>query len=227
MAPFKRVQRSPQKTRTSRPAQDVKQKIESPHAGKAPRKVGDAQTASEADDLRGIPGKGKVKQVGGPSAIRPSGAVGAPGSVKIVGGGNYADEVARNDPKVMAPGVRQPGAVKAVGPSDIGYTRLTEHPMSSEVETQLHRFRPKAGQRLDKGVPLLIGGVGRARAWARYAGSPGTLPLGGANGNKAFASNSLLINGRARAFEPEPWPARRDLSKPKSVVTPGGTRRFA
>lgn len=222
----KRVQRTPQKTTTSRPAQDVTSRIEGPHGGKgAVKKVGNAQTQVEADALRGIPTSGKAPIQIGPGEIRKAGAVGGD-STKIVGGGDYEDHIARNDPQFMAPGVRQSGAVKAVGPSDVGYTRLTERPMSGEVETQLHRFRPKAGQRIDKGVPLLVGGVGRARAWALYAGSPGTQPLGGSNGNRAFASESLLITGRPRAFEPEPWPKRRDLGQPQSVVIPGGTRIY-
>lgn len=213
------------KSRTSPPAKDVTSVIEGPHSGKSPRKVGNAQTQSEADALRGIPGVGRVKQVG-PTEIREAGAVGSPGSVRVVGGGDYEDAIARNDPKYRIPGTRQPGSVKSIGPSDIGYIRDTERPMVSSVETQLHRFRPKAGQTLDKGVPLLVGGVGRARAWGRYAGSPGTMLLGGSNGNRAFASNSLLINGRPRAFEPEPWPKRRDLGTPQSVVIPGGGTRI-
>lgn len=212
-------------TRTQRVSQDVTSKIEGPHGGKSPKSVG-PQTQAEKDALRGIPGEGKVKQVG-PTSLRPAGAVGAPGSVKVVGGGTIEDSLDRNGGHLASPQTRQEGAVKQVGPASREYSKLIEHPMPP-TQTQQARFAPKRGQRIDKGVPLLVGGVGRAHAWSKYAGTPGSQPLRGGNGRRAFTSNSLMINGRPRTFTPEPFNPRRDLVVPKSVIIPGGgTGRYS
>lgn len=208
--------------RTQRPSQDVTSRIEGPHSGQGSvKKVGDAQTDIEAKGLRGIPGRGKAKQVG-PSELRESGAVGSPGSVRVVGGGDFEDKLAAQGGELRNPATRQEGSVRQVGPASREFTKLIER-RGPTLQTQQARFAPKRGQRLDKGVPLLIGGVGRAHAWSRYAASPGTQPLGGSNGRRAFASNSLLINGRSRTFKPEPFDPRRDLVEPDKTraIVPG------
>lgn len=208
--------------RTQRVSQDVTSRIEGPHSGQGSvKKVGDAQTDIEAKGLRGIPGKGKVKSIG-PDERVASGAVGSSGSVKVVGSGTFEDKLAAQGGELRNPATRQERSVKQVGPASREFAKLVER-RGPTLETQQARFAPKRGQRLDKGVPLLIGGVGRAHAWSRYAGSPGTQPLGGANGRRAFATNSLLINGRARTFKPDPFDPRRDLRTPNKTraIVPG------
>ncbi len=208
--------------RTQRVAQDVTSRIEKPHDGKTPKKVG-PRTSREELDLRGIPGEGKVKQVG-PTEMRDSGAVGSEGSVRVVGGGNFEDDLARQGGQLMNPATRQEGAVRNVGPVSREYAKLIERAMP-RTQTQQARFAPKRGRRLDKGVRLLKGGVGRgALPWAKYAGKPGSQGMG--NTRRAFTSDSLLINGRRRVFGSIPFDPRRDLKEPVSVVLPGGTRIY-
>lgn len=209
-------------SRTQRPAQDVNARIEGPHSGGNAKRVG-PQTAAESKALRGIPGEGKVKNVGPETELRSSGSVGSSGSVKSVGKENFEDRLAAQGGDLRTPQTRQSGAVKQVGPLDRGYEKLTENAMPA-TQTQQARFSPKRGSRIDKGIPLLKSGVGRAHAWSVYSGQPGTQGLGGAR--RAFTSDSLLINGRRRVFGPEPFPARRDLVKPAAVVLPGGTRIY-
>lgn len=205
------------KVRTQRAAQDVTSRIEGPHRGKSPKSVG-PQTQTEKDALRGIPGKGKVKSVG-PDERVESGAVGAPGSVKVVGGGNFEDRLAAQGGELRNPASRQSGSVKQVGPQSRDLTKLTERAMPAP-QTQQARFAPKSGRRLDKGVRLLVGGVGRAHTWSKFAGTPGTQ---GGGLKKVFATNSLLINGRTRTFKAEPFDPRRDLVTPNKnrAIVPG------
>jgi hypothetical protein len=210
-------------TRTQRPAQDVNARIEGPHSGKAPKRVG-PETTIETKDLRGIPGEGSVKEAG-PSELRSSGSVGSSGSVKSIGKETFEDRLAAQGGELRTPQSRQSGSVKQVGPLDRGYEKLTENAMPA-TQTQQARFSPKRGSKIDKGIPLLKSGVGRAHAWSVYAGQPGTQRLGAGNGRRAYTSDSLLINGRRRQFGPEPFSGRRDLVSPDSVVLPGGTRIY-
>jgi hypothetical protein len=155
--------------------------------------------------------------------MRESGAVGSDSSVRVVGGGNFEDSLARQGGELSNPATRQEGAVRHVGPVSRDYAKLIEGPMP-RTQTQQARFAPKRGRKLDKGVKLLKSGKGRVHDWSRYAGKPGSQPLG--SGKRAFTSDSLLINGRRRVFGPEPFDPRRDLKEPKSVVIPGGTRIY-
>lgn len=222
MARVKGTTKKAGSVRTQKTAQDVHAVIEKPHGGKTPKQIGH-RTTREDQDLRGIPGEGKVRAVG-PSEIRESGEVGRDSSVRVVGGGNFEDSLARMGGELSNPATRQEGSVRSVGPVSRDYAKLLENAMP-RTQTQQARFAPKRGRKLDKGVKLLKSGVGHgSRPWSRYAGSPGSQPLG--SGKRAFTSNSLLINGRRRVFGPEAFDPRRDLKKPKSIVLPGGTRIY-
>jgi hypothetical protein len=218
MARAKGTTRKAGSVRTQRVAQDVTSRIEGPHDGKSPKRVG-AATQLESEALRGPVGPGKSPKQIGPGEIRQSGS----GSVKVVGGGNFEDQLAAQGGELRNPATRQEGSVRQVGPASREYERLLEGAMP-RTQTQQARFAPKRGSKLDKGVPLLKGGTGRAHAWSVYAGSPGSQRLG--SPSRAYTSDSLLINGRRRVFGPEPFSERRDLTIPVSVVLPGGTRIY-
>lgn len=202
-------------TRTQRTAQDVNARIERPHDGKSVKQIGH-QTGAEKDALRGIPGEGRVRQVG-PSDIRETGAVGSEGSVRIVGGGNFEDQLAANGGHLRSPG-RRSGTVRQIGPASREYAKLLEG-RTPALETKLSRYAPKPGTKLDKGVKLLKSGAGRAHYRGLYAGSPGS--QSGSVRKVGFTSNSLLINGKTRAFGPDPIDPRRDLRKPETTIVAG------
>lgn len=220
MAKARGTTRKPGKTRTAPPATVAGDRIDPPHGGSV-KKVG-AQTIPEAQDLRGPQGPGLAPKQVGPSEIRPINTPGS-GSVKKVGGpGLWEDQVAAAGGFNTTPDHRVPGSVKSVGPGDVGYKLLVGRPMDP-VQTQQARFAPKRGNRKDKGVPILKGGTGRARAWSKYAGQPGT-QKGGITGVGASATGDTIgIAGRPRPTRREPFPARRDLVTPESAVVPGGT----
>lgn len=207
----------PGKTRTDPPATVAEDRIDPRHGGKV-KQVG-AQTEVERQALAGPHGPGRQSKQVGPSEIRPAGR----GKVRRVGTDvNWEDEVAAQGGVTHAPGVRQAGSVKQVGPADIGYQRLTEG-RTPPLETNLRRFAPKRGDRKDKGVPILKSGVGRRHAWGVYAGQPGSKSGGITGVGASSTGDTILVSGRKRPFGGEAFDPRRDLVTPQSAIVPGGT----
>lgn len=208
------------KTTRSPVARVSADRIERPHSGKKVVVKG-AQTAVEANALRGPTraGSSSVRQVG-PSSIRPAGRSG-PSSVRTVGEGMPADDQsARRELAGGAPGRRQPGSVRQVGPPDTAFARLVQRSPSPALQTQIARYRPKRPGRPISSTPLLKSGVGRAHPWALFAGQPGTV-RGGVRGVGPSTQQQTLVSGRRRAFRSEPFPANADWVTPTQSVVPG------
>ncbi len=187
---------APKRT-TRRVARVVADDISRPNSGGSVKRVG-PQTQRESQDLSGQNGRraNSVKQVG-PSAIRPANA--PTGKVKRAGAANWEDTVVVEG--VDRPYSRQAGSVKQVGPADRSLTRLTEG-TGGVGEFRSGRLPRSSG--LITSTPLLVSGAGRKHPWAVFAGSPGSY-----KGNRAVrvsggVGGSVLINGRSRAFGPEP-----------------------
>jgi hypothetical protein len=179
-----------------------------------------AQTGVEANALRGPLRRPRnaVKQVG-PSNIRPSGSVGAKGSVKVIGTPDIQDRIAAAGDRLPNPATRQAGSVKQVGPADVSYTRLTQGG-GKQLTTAQKRYAPKSGDAAYNHTPLLKSGVGRAHQWSQYAGQPGSM-RGGISGRGASAGD-ILISGRKRSIGAEPFPYNVDWVTPTGPsVVPG------
>lgn len=208
------------------PAKVSGDRIEGPHRGKQPKLVGH-QTAPEREDLTGIPQRreNSVRQVG-PSDIRESADVGRSSSVRRVGRtANFEDLFAAQGGVTMSPGRRQGGSVKVVGPSEIGYQRLTERRYSPPLQTKQDQYRIKSGRKLDTGIPLLMSGAGRVHPWSVFAGSPGSKTGGVTKVKASSTGDTILINGRKRAFKPEGEDPRANLVTPSAAtVLPGNTK---
>lgn len=206
------------KTRTDRPAGVAADRIDPRHGGKV-KSVG-AQTEVERQALTGPRGPGRQPKQIGPSTIRKASP--GPGKVRQVGGGNWEDQVARQGGTTKAPGTRQSGSVRHVGPVSRAYAKLVEG-RTPPLQSDLARFAPKRGQRLDKGVPILKSGVGRAHAWSVYAGQPGSKKGGITGVGASSTGDTILVSGRRRPFGGEAFDPRRDLVTPQSAIVPGGT----
>lgn len=204
------------KVHTDKPAEVAGDRIERPHGGKSTKQVG-PRTGPEKEGLRGPNGPGGDHKAVGPSDItKPQSGR---GQHVAVGGDNWEDKTARVGGVTQAPGVRQPGSVKQIGPSDIGYQRLTEGRRTVMV-SKLRLFAPKLGHRLDKGVPILKSGVGRAHAWSLFAGAPGSKKGGITGVGVSSTGDTILISGRKYAFGPEPL--EEELVEPEASIVPGG-----
>jgi hypothetical protein len=196
--------------------------IQRPNRGKRVQVKG-AQTAPEANALRGpsTAGRSAVKQVG-PTNIRPAAGGGAD-SVKVVGEGMPGqDTIARRGlTSPETPGTRQPGSVKQVGPTDADWNKLNRR-SGPTMQSEQARYAPKPGGRPISSTRLLKSGVGRAHPYSVFAGQPGS--KSGTGSVRTFGPSGTaqtLVNGRRRAFRPEPFAPNADWVTPTRSIVPG------